>query len=64
MNKPRLINHNSYPESLLAWCRTQDKESITRAILESTGTQFQFRADDPADDSGKWTEDKTTEGFC
>lgn len=59
MSKP----HNPCPTSPLPWCDPQHQEAITRAILQNTSTQFQFRIDQPADDSDERAEDKSTEGF-
>ena len=60
MSKP----HNPIPTSPLPWCNPLDQEAITRAILQNTRTQFQFRTDRPTDGSDGCAEDKTTEGFC
>lgn len=56
-------SHNPCPTLLLSCCHLQDQDAITRAILQNTSTQFQFRTDGPAEDSDECAEDKTTEGF-
>ncbi|MGR3279446.1 hypothetical protein ACSYAD_30740 [Acaryochloris marina NIES-2412] len=63
MSKPPLMNCNLYSTSPLPWCDPQNQEAITRAILQNTRTQFQFRTDRPSDGSDGCAEDKTTEGF-